>query len=60
MSMLQGFSRSPLTDSNRRPPPYHATFCLQIIPSRRAYHARACPRLPALMYPSRTRRVFHF
>jgi hypothetical protein len=22
---LQGFSRSPLTDSNRRPPPYHLT-----------------------------------
>jgi hypothetical protein len=61
---------SPLTDSNRRLPPYHwrfpggtgvhgraraVTFFLQIEPSRRVCCVRACPRGPRLMYPSRTR-----
>jgi hypothetical protein len=34
---LQAFSRSPLTDSNRRPPPYHRT-------TRREWRARAGSR----------------
>jgi hypothetical protein len=33
------------------------TFFLQIGPSRYVQHARACPRVPELMYPSRTRGV---
>jgi hypothetical protein len=55
--LLQVFRSSPLTDSNRRPPPYHLliTLLLQIAPSRRVGRARACPRVPRLMYPSRTR-----
>jgi hypothetical protein len=63
-------TQSPLTDSNRRPPPYHfwsgisvharsspATFILQMRPSVRATDARACPRVLDLVYPSRTRGV---
>ena len=30
-------------------------FLLQFRPSRRVCRARACPRVPDLMYPSRTR-----
>ncbi len=55
-SPLQELLRSPLADSNRRPPPYHPiTFCLQFSPSRCVADARACPPMPKLMYPSRTR-----
>jgi len=72
-SPLQGFPVSPLTDSNRRPPPYHGgsgavlasiaghsrprsacklvSYGSPAVPVR----ARACPRVPVLMYPSRTR-----
>jgi hypothetical protein len=66
----QAISRSPLTDSNRRPPPYHfrggtgvhsrasaITFFLQIGNLRCVCRALACPRVPKLMYPSRTRSV---
>jgi hypothetical protein len=65
-----GILQSPLTDSNRRPPPYHfravlagtagalaVTFCLHIEPSSRVCRACACPRVPKLMYPPRTRAV---
>jgi hypothetical protein len=56
-------AESPLTDSNRRPPPYHrghgwaraVTFFLQIEPPRRDSRVRACLRVSKLMYPSRTR-----
>jgi len=34
-----------------------AMFFLQIKPWRRVWPARACPRVPELMYPSRTRAV---
>ena len=59
---------SPLTDSNRRPPPYHfwvgigghggasaGTFSLQIGKSLCVADVRACPRVLNLLYPSRTR-----
>jgi hypothetical protein len=59
--------KGPLTDSNRRPPPYQfravrayarsfgCTFVLQINPSSRVARARACPRVLDLLYPSGTR-----
>ncbi len=66
---LQDFSRSPLTDSNRRPPPYHGGS--QAVRAGTARHSRSCfpanlafaaclpcPRVPTrarLMYPSRPR-----
>ena len=66
--LSQEKSRSPLTDSNRRPPPYQGgpgghgrapavMFLLQNEPSIRVCHARECPRVPELMYPSCTRDV---
>jgi hypothetical protein len=37
---LQAFSRSPLTDSNRRPPPYHGGFGLSTLCRRFAFTER--------------------
>ena len=55
----QAISRSPLTDSNRRPPPYHRRkrFPCKSVGQLCVADARACPRVLNLLYPSRTRVV---
>ena len=64
-SRLQGFYSSPLTDSNRRPPPYHRATRREprARPGSRGHESRArignrpktcdraCPAVPALVFP---------
>jgi hypothetical protein len=65
---LQAFYASPLTDSNRRPPPYHRATRREprVRPGRRGHESRArrrnCPktsnlawtRVPAMVFPQRS------